>query len=423
MRIKKYTAKDIREALQIIKGDLGPDAIIISSKKVRGRGVRAVLGPSQIEVTAAVEDNLEKGLAKSAEIKLEKNAEKERENDNSLTKPYNIYRPAPSISLNEGFHERAPHKNERGGESGVANHSAHFADYEKLHRELGELKTLLKGLQLRNGIESDYFGQLKKALQKTELNDSVIKKLIADLKNNGSLEGELLAGLKGSAGGEVKKSIIRLLEPLYKNIEQGAIMAFIGPTGVGKTTTLAKLVAQFALFRNKKAALLTIDTYRIGAVEQLKTYSEIIGVPLNVVNTPEELKDTLQRHRDKEAIFIDTAGRSAKNKEQVLELQRFIDMIPGRRDIFLTLSATTKGKDLSKIIEEYRRLKFNKLIITKIDETLNLGCIVNVADQAGMPVVYVTNGQNVPEDIGELCPEKAAGMVLRGGKQLEGSGL
>jgi flagellar biosynthesis protein FlhF len=200
-------------------------------------------------------------------------------------------------------------------------------------------------------------------------------------------------------------------------------MAFIGPTGVGKTTTLAKLVAQFALFRNKKAALLTIDTYRIGAVEQLKTYSEIIGVPLDVVNTPEELKDSLQRHRDKEAIFIDTAGRSVKNKEQVLELQRFIDLIPERRDIFLTLSATTKGKDLSKIIEEYQRLKFNKLIITKIDETLNLGCIVNVADQAGMPVVYVTKGQNVPDDIEELSPEKAAGMVLRGGKQLEGSGL
>jgi len=414
LRIKKYTAKDIKEALQIIKGDLGPEAIIISSRKVRGRGVRGVLGPGQIEVTAAVEDIVGENVEKN---------KKERESEKFLPKPYNIYRPKPSISLDRDFLGQPQREMKKGGESGVVDHSAQFAHYDKLHQELEELKALLKGFQQRKEIENDYFLQLKRAMRQLELNDFIIEKLIAGLKNNGFGRRNPLAGLKGVAGEEVKKGIIRLLEPLYKNIEEGAIMAFIGPTGVGKTTTLAKLVAQFALFRNKKVALLTIDTYRIGAVEQLKTYSEIIGVPLDIVNTPEELKDSLQRHRDKEVIFIDTAGRSTKNKEQVLELQRFIDTIPERRDIFLTLSATTKGKDLCKIIEEYRRLKFNKLIITKIDETMNLGCIVNVADQAGMPVVYITDGQNVPDDIDELCPEKAAEMVLRGGKQFEGSSL
>ncbi|MBC7105599.1 MAG: flagellar biosynthesis protein FlhF, partial [Firmicutes bacterium] len=179
---------------------------------------------------------------------------------------------------------------------------------------------------------------------------------------------------------------------------------------------------QLTLFHMKRVALVTIDTYRIGAVEQLRTYAEIIGVPLEVVMTPAELEQVLRRHGNKDHVLIDSAGRPFWNAEQVTELQSFLDLVPEPRDVFLVLAGNTKGRDLARAAEEFARVRFNKLIFTKIDETETLGAMLNLVHRWQMPVCYVTDGQNVPDDIDRVYPKKLAKLIFRGVDRHAGSG-
>ena len=176
------------------------------------------------------------------------------------------------------------------------------------------------------------------------------------------------------------------------------IVALVGPTGVGKTTTIAKLAANFALFEGKSVGLITIDTYRIAAVEQLKTYSEIINLPIEVVYTAADFKRALQNLSDKQLILIDTAGRSQKNKQQIRELRHFFNGRP-LNETHLVLSANTKLEDLLETADSFKELNVNRLIFTKLDETNSLSNVVEVAEKLRIPLSYVTTGQSVPEDI------------------------
>jgi len=173
---------------------------------------------------------------------------------------------------------------------------------------------------------------------------------------------------------------------------------FLGPTGVGKTTTLAKIAARLALVENKKIGLITADTYRIAAVEQLKTYSEILGIPLEVVYEADELVEALNKFKDKDYILIDTAGRSHKSKELKSDYDELTRSI---RDVkvFLVLSMTTSFKDLKSIIESYSFLKDFRLLFTKLDEATSFGNILNMRVLTGKPLSYFTIGQSVPDDI------------------------
>ena len=188
------------------------------------------------------------------------------------------------------------------------------------------------------------------------------------------------------------------------------ILAFVGPTGVGKTTTLAKLAAHFSLYRNQRTGIITIDTYRIGAVEQLRTYADITGIPIEVVMTPKEMPEALQRLADREVILVDTAGRNAKNTLHVSELAAFLAPLSAP-EIFLVLSASTKANDMRLIIDSFRKVKYNRLIFTKMDETATYGVIQRLP-QAELPVTYVTTGQNVPDDLEVADAEKIANLIL-----------
>lgn len=190
------------------------------------------------------------------------------------------------------------------------------------------------------------------------------------------------------------------------------IVALIGTTGVGKTTTIAKIAARFVLEKGVSVALITADTYRISAVDQLRTYSDIIGLPLEIVYSAAELKSAIRKHKDKKLILIDTAGRSQNNEYQMQELKEFLEEDPGIEK-HLVMSATTKERDAEKILERFSVCRPDRILFTKTDETDSLGFIVNLLFDRRIALSYVTNGQSVPDDIEPARPEVIARLLLR----------
>jgi flagellar biosynthesis protein FlhF len=190
-----------------------------------------------------------------------------------------------------------------------------------------------------------------------------------------------------------------------------AVIALIGPTGVGKTTTLAKLAAKFALEEQKRVGLITLDTYRIGAVEQLRTYARILGVPLEVAHTPEDLTAAIARMADKDIVLIDTVGRCQKNKLQISELQVFLN-VAKPSEVHLVISASSSLDVQKDVVRNFGVLAPNRLLFTKLDEAVGLNCLAEVAMSTRLPLSYVTNGQNVPDDIQTVNPDRLAEMVV-----------
>lgn len=206
--------------------------------------------------------------------------------------------------------------------------------------------------------------------------------------------------------------LMKTAAPLKVEKGERKIVALVGPTGVGKTTTIAKLAANFALQRNVDMALLTIDTYRVAAIEQLKTYGDIIGLPVEVVLTPQTLKEALKLHNDKGMILIDTAGRSPYNRLHINELRSFMDVEP-RIETHLVLSATTRLSDLKQIVKNFGPVGIDRMIFTKTDETEVVGGIISIAHETGVPVTYITTGQSVPDDIQSAESAGLAKMLIQ----------
>jgi flagellar biosynthesis protein FlhF len=181
---------------------------------------------------------------------------------------------------------------------------------------------------------------------------------------------------------------------------------------VGKTTTIAKLAANLLLEGGIRIALVTIDTYRIAAVEQLKVYGELMNVPVEVVLTPEQLQEVFARHQDKDLILIDTAGRSPKDEESIADLNKFLGP-ESATEIHLVLAASTRDSELQSTVRNFGRLPLNSLVFTKLDECDQCGSLLNVPLHQDLPLSYLTNGQRVPEDLLVADPAAVAGFVTQ----------
>jgi flagellar biosynthesis protein FlhF len=280
---------------------------------------------------------------------------------------------------------------------------------QKLEAELAQMKTLLTQVMSKDQPQDEV--SLQEALRRQEVEEDILKDMAAKTAAGDMLMDSLDKRAPGVVAGYLEGKL-NFAEGIKLNKHGVRIVALIGATGVGKTTTLAKIAARFVLEKNIRAALITADTYRISAVEQLKTYSDIIGLPLEIVYTPEELKVAIHKHRDKDLILIDTAGRSQHNDYQMKELQDFL-AVDSRIEKHLVMSATTKNRDVADILQKFSVCEPGRVIFTKTDETSTLGLIVNLLADKDISLSFMTNGQSVPDDIIPATADRLAALLLR----------
>ena len=280
---------------------------------------------------------------------------------------------------------------------------------KRLEDEISQMKILLAEVLGREGRKTGI--SLHEALRQQEVDEEILSEMattagagdtLADSKSTVSrvtLSNYLTEHLNFSSGVKLNRHGVRLV-------------ALLGTTGVGKTTTLAKIAAKFVLENGVNAALITADTYRISAVDQLKTYSDILGLPLEIVYNPAELNAAIERHKHKELILIDTAGRSQKNEYQMRELEEFLNVNP-RIEKHLVISATTKLTDAREIMNKFSVVNPERLILTKIDETGSLGMVVNLLRNQKLALSYITTGQSVPDDIEPATADILTDFILK----------
>lgn len=401
MIIKKFQANTETEAIILAKEELGKDAIVMNIKTVAPKGIYKLFRKPVVEITAAVDENQTYSKFEKAKTGAQPPIQKKF--------PDVIYDDEPINRLldNSDDINSAP---------------------SAIEVKLNNLQSLLEKQMVEKESQTSAKPEVKPA--QTSKNLACIQLIYNQLVSNDVDEkfanliiSEIDANLKKEASMDnilasiYQKIILKLGQPKMIEIGQKTpkFIFFIGPTGVGKTTTIAKIASKFKMNEKAKVAFITADTYRIAAVEQLRTYANILGIPLKVIYSAEEMKLSVDEFSEYDLVFIDTAGRSHRNKEQRDDIEGLINSIPEEdREVYLVLSAITKYKDMVKITETYSEIMNYNLIFTKLDETTSIGNIFNIRMLTQAPLSYATFGQNVPDDISRVDAQSIAKQLLRG---------
>lgn len=414
MIIKKYLAKTETQAIEMAKEDLGSNAVVMNIKKISPKGLAKLFMKGKVEVTAAIDENVEyrsaeKNVAKETaetprfipDIVADDNAEAGK--TDSIEEKLN--------SLQKMLEKQITEKEDSQSTTEVEQKEKVSFSEKKEEAEKKEepvSKEEYKARACKDLIRK----QMRQSEVEDEQIDAIMKEIDESLPKDAALD-QILAAM-------YQKIILMLGQPYtldqkQENKKETKYVFFLGSTGVGKTTTIAKIASKLKLEKNKKVILATADTYRIAAVEQLKTYANILSVPLKVIYTPEELGEMKEEMEDYDICLIDTAGCSHRNKEQLKDIQKLLEQIPiTSREVYLVLNAATKYRDLKEIADVYKELTDYSIIFTKLDETSSAGVMLNMRLYTKRPLSYVTWGQNVPDDIGKVDAQKIAKKLLGG---------
>lgn len=378
MVIKKFQAPTEAEAVLKAKEEMGNAAVVMNMKTVKHRGFTKLFRKDYVEITAALEDKISK---MEPEVSPQVN---EQVNHTIEEKLNNLQ----SLLENRMREEVDAFQEEEKVEATKKS--------EEENEKLRFLKLIYRQL-IENEVAEEYANQIIAEIQPLIKKETNVDTILAAV---------------------YQKIILKLGQPKKITFQEGQqkVVFFIGPTGVGKTTTIAKIAAHYQLNKNVKVALITADTYRIAAVEQLKTYANIIDIPLKVVYTVEEFNQAVSDYADYDLILVDTAGRSHKNDEQCEELYHLLEDCKLdeaiEKEYYLVVSATTKYRDLKKINDVFGKVRDYGIIFTKLDETSALGNILNLRLYSGADLSYVANGQSVPDDIDVIDPQMIAKNVM-----------
>jgi flagellar biosynthesis protein FlhF len=423
MNIRTYQAVDMKMALSKVKTDLGQNAVILSTKTIKkGNGSFGMFARPLIEVTAALDEGISG--------KQEQHAGYERKNGNGNGRR--------SANLKRKYEENEKYR--------IDNAGSIMDAIDPILAEIAELKELIGAnvdagaigrTELKRAMTlSDDIGNMKSMfgimvedseLQKgmnLETNYLLCYRTLIDRGMDAQYALRLVQKVKESVPGGREIDLATIKIEIMKEVEESVfvgdpitpvaagprVAALVGPTGVGKTTTIAKIAADLTL-EGKRVGLITVDTFRIAAVEQLKIYAGILNIPLEVALTPDELATAISNFAAKDIILIDTAGRSQRDMEKLDELSMFLtsnDLIEN----YLVLSASADSAGLDETVRNFGTVPLTGLIFTKMDETLKPGVIVSQNFKTGLPVVYLTNGQKVPEDIEKATPGRLANALF-----------
>ncbi len=416
MKWKKYVGANEKEAYLKVKEELGDDALIISVKSVKPKGISRIFKKPFVEVVATNDDRVlrprhkdekkdfvEKPTFRSENISIASTSEKE-DYLSRQTRANEKYEEASRARYDDISHVST--------EDMIKKFGKNFTEeIDKTVPDMRVVDEADKSASPRSGKKqgNDFISAIYDQLLENEVLEEHINMLTEGAHGLSDDDRKEIVAI-------VYKRIIEVLsdyEPIKKNKEN--VIFFVGPTGVGKTTTIAKVASYFILNQGLKVALITADTYRIAAVEQLKTYANILNIPIKVIYNENEIKEAIESFKDYDLVFVDTAGRSHKNDQRQMELAKLLNMVD-KKEVYLVLSAATKYKDLKNITKKYSDICDYKIIFTKLDETLSYGNILNTKLLTGAKLSYVTFGQSVPEDISTIKPAEIAKNILGGAK-------
>ncbi|MGG4496751.1 flagellar biosynthesis protein FlhF [Brevibacillus reuszeri] len=446
MRVKRYLVDTMPEAMEKIRVDLGMDAVILNSKPVKSGGFFGMFSKQQIEVIAAVDERASQredvGFSaadrpKDVSSKLQTQTGTytaqqayrrptvprpavEKPTSTAVEQPTweqpvtaeqakQVLREETAVTLEQHVpRQRAVE------EASIKREASTIGQNDVLANEVRDMRQMFQKL-----LVNDLSQQLPQAIQdvrKRLLEQEVTEELTAEIVR------QLMA--KPAPGNEWTKEeaqvgchriISELMKPrteasakLDRNVQYAF---FFGPTGVGKTTTIAKLAANSMLKEKRKIGFITADTYRMAAIEQLKTYANILNVPMEVVFSPKEMQQAMERLSDCDLIFVDTAGRNFRNDEYVQGIRELVEQGTNSMN-YLVLSLSTKYNDMKAIIDNFGEVPVKHVIFTKADETQSFGSIVNVCQNTNLDLSYITTGQNVPDDIALATPDMVAAMIM-----------
>lgn len=377
MKLKKFTAKTMPEAMQQIRSELGRDAVILRSKEVKKGGVLGLFQQTHIEVVAAIDPDTEH---------------------------------AQRVEKRKNTFDHHPVTNEQTNRLSIRED-----DSSQLLAEIKQMKQLLQLNQSSTPIppmfEADYVLSYTYLLEQ-EVDSKIAADIVSAVQQRHLSLGEDATAqkIKEAIKNELTKHLDDRLWKQYSFHER--VIHFIGPTGVGKTTTIAKIAAQAVLEKNKNVAFITTDTYRIAAIEQLKTYARILDIPIEVAYSKEDYVQALQKHSNVDHIFVDTAGRNFREQPFVEELTEWIMVNEDSQATMLVLSLSTKQSDLVAIFNQFQHLRNQRVIFTKLDETNQFGAMINFAINEHAEIAFVTNGQDVPQDVVEADATIIASYVM-----------
>lgn len=419
MVIKKYIAKTEDAAVELAREELGKDVVIMNVKKNHPRGIAKLFRRESVEVTAAVDE-----IVSGETSKESPDFSKLQEAMQGEVQPAPDSKAALAQAAKEALAEKnqiileeetAPEDIPTGTESGNNAIEQKLQDLQQLLEK--QIVSPPKEEEQREEKKPDknkaYLRLIRSQMENNEVEETYIEQILDEIE--GSIKKD--SSLDNILSGVYQKIVLKIGRPhlIDLHAKKKKYVFFIGPTGVGKTTTIAKIASMMKLSGKVKVALVTSDTYRIAAVEQLKTYANILGVPLNVVYSSEEMTGIMDELKEYDLVLIDTAGRSHNNKEQKEDIHRLLETVPEpEREVFLVMSATTKYRDLVKISQAYSEITKYNLIFTKLDETDAIGNVFNIRMLTGAPLSYMTWGQNVPDDIGKVDAQKMAKQLLGG---------